>query len=105
MRETEAALLIHSLFCWNRGILCNLSPICAYDGNDQSRVNNRRRRRRADLTTKLVEVRLDFPPGVEEHPALLCANGDHAVFMHGDARHLGVKLGHRHALQIGGNGL
>lgn len=45
---------------------------------------------RAELTAKLVEVCLDFPPGVEEHSPLFCADGDHAVLVHGDARHLGV---------------
>lgn len=54
---------------------------------------------RAELTAELVEVCLDFPPGVEEHSALFCADGDHAVLVYGDARHLSVQLGHRHALQ------
>lgn len=45
---------------------------------------------RAVLTAKLVKVCLDFPPGVEEHSPLFCADGDHAVLVHGDARHLGV---------------
>lgn len=45
---------------------------------------------RAELTAKLVEVCLDFPPGVEEHSPLFCADGDDAVLVHGDARHLGV---------------
>jgi len=55
--------------------------------------------RRAGLTAELVEVGLDLPPGVEEHSALFRADGDHAVLVHGDARHLGVELGHGHALQ------
>lgn len=55
--------------------------------------------RGAELTAKLVEVCLNFPPGVEEHSALLCADGDHTVLVYGDARHLSVELRHRHALQ------
>jgi len=38
-----------------------------------------------ELTAKLVEVCLDFPPGVEEHSALLCSNSNHAVLVHSDA--------------------
>lgn len=52
-----------------------------------------------ELTAELVEVRLDFPPGVEEYSAFLRANCDHAVLVDGDARHLRVELRHRHALQ------
>ena len=52
-----------------------------------------------NLTAKLEEVCLDFPPGVEEHPALFCAHGDHTVFVHGDTRHLSVQLGHGQALE------
>lgn len=55
--------------------------------------------RGAGLTAKLVEVCLDFPPGVEEHSALFCAHSNHAVLVYGDTRHLGVELRHRHALQ------
>ncbi len=54
---------------------------------------------RAELTAKLVEVCLDFPPGVEEHSALFCADRNHAVLMYGDTRHLSIELRHRHALQ------
>lgn len=50
------------------------------------------------LTTELVEVGLDFPPGVQEHSALLRADRDHAVLVYGDARHLSVELRHRRAL-------
>lgn len=54
---------------------------------------------KAQLTAKLVEVCLDFSPGVEEHSALFCADSDHAVLVYGDARHLSVELRHGHALQ------
>lgn len=54
---------------------------------------------RAELTAKLVEVCLDFPPGVQEDSALFCADRNHAVLVYGDARHLSVELRHRHALQ------
>lgn len=56
-------------------------------------------RSRAELTAKLVEVCLDFPPGVQEDSALLCADRNHAVLVYGDTRHLSVELRHRHALQ------
>lgn len=52
-----------------------------------------------ELTAELVEVGLDLPPGVQEHAALLRAHRDHAVLVDGDARHLGVELGHGHALR------
>lgn len=52
-----------------------------------------------ELTTKLVEVGLDFPPGVQEHSALLRPDRDHAVLVYGDARHLCVELRHRRALK------
>lgn len=55
--------------------------------------------RRAALTAELVEVCLDFPPGVEEHSALFCADSNHAVLMYGDTRYLSIELRHRHALQ------
>lgn len=54
---------------------------------------------RRELTAKLEEVCLDFSPGVEEHPALLRPHCDHAVFVHGDTRHLRIELRHRQALQ------
>lgn len=51
------------------------------------------------LTAELIEVGLDLPPGVQEDAALLRAHRDHTVLVNGDARHLGVELGHGHALQ------
>lgn len=55
------------------------------------------------LTAKLVEVCLDLSAGVEEHSALFCADSNHAVLVHSDARHLGVEFGHGHALQHRGH--
>lgn len=46
--------------------------------------------RRAEPTAKLVEVCLDFPPGVQEHSALFCADGNHTVFVHSDTCHLSI---------------
>lgn len=54
---------------------------------------------RGELTAELVEVCLDFPPGVEEDSAFFCAHSDHTVLVYGDTGHLSVELGHRHALQ------
>lgn len=52
-----------------------------------------------ELTAEFVKVSLDFPPGVEEDASLLRPHGDHAVLVDGDARHLGVELGHGRALK------
>lgn len=54
---------------------------------------------RWELTAELVEVRLDLPPGVQEHSASLRSHGNHAVLVHRDTCHLGVELSHRHALE------
>lgn len=70
------------------------------NGKQHSRLHGR-----TELTTKLVEVRLDFPPGVEEHSALFCADSNHAVLVYGDTRHLSIELRHRHALQNKDTGL
>lgn len=55
--------------------------------------------RKTELTTKLVEVCLDFPPGVEENSAFFCADCNHAVLVYGDTRHFSIELRHCHALQ------
>lgn len=73
-------------------------PFQGVDNGNHSTLNSQLNRR-AEPTAKLVEVCLDFPPGVEEHSALFCAHGDHAVFVHGDACHLSIELRHCHALQ------
>lgn len=71
--------------------------------NALSRLNNGKQQLQsymgAELTAKLVKVCLDFPPGVEEHSALFCADCNHAVLMYGDTCHLSVELRHRHTLQ------
>lgn len=90
---------------WHKSILCNSLTAVAIMTviNAPSRMKDGKRRsqlrRRAELTAKLVEVCLDFPPGVEEHSALFCADGNHAVLVYGDTRYLSIELRHRHALQ------